>query len=83
MQESWIALLPDVYTLTGRSCFNAESSAVEDSFDTNKESHDTSHLELFTCTQSEEVKEQEEKHQELYSYLLYYDEPLLIKIILQ
>lgn len=49
----------------GRSCSNVESPTIEDSFDINEETCDTSLLRQFTCTQNEEEEEQgEEEDQE-------------------
>ncbi|GBP40851.1 Putative nuclease HARBI1 [Eumeta japonica] len=48
----------------GRLCSNIESSTVEDPFDSNEVTCDTSLLTQFTCTQDEDEEEQEQDEQE-------------------
>ncbi|CAH0551335.1 unnamed protein product [Brassicogethes aeneus] len=48
----------------GRSCSNVESPTVEDSFNSNEVTCDTSLLTQFTCTQDEDEEQEEEQEEE-------------------
>ncbi|XP_077284924.1 transmembrane protease serine 9-like [Arctopsyche grandis] len=58
---NWIKENIKMYTEKGWLCSNVESPTVEDSFDINKETCDTSLFAQFTYTQNEEKEEEEEE----------------------